>query len=318
MISNSPSELKWIRSILVVTGVINLLWGILVIFFNGLLLDFINLTVNDDQFLWRSSGIMSFAMGFAYLLASRNANKYWIIVLIGLFTKILMPINFWLSYQSGEMELSLFELASALHLIWVLPFIAILYRIYLQRYIEDKEIIELTGDDYESSLHIYSTSYQRTIFEASEESPILLVFLRHFGCTFCREALAYIAEHKNEIEADGAKIVLVHMVSQSEAKDALEKYGLSEMEHVSDEESFLYKSFKLRRGRFSQLFGLKVWLRGLYIGLVKKHGIGPIQGDEYQMPGVFLIDNGQIVKEFLHKSASDVPPYLELATIKSK
>ncbi|MEZ5003999.1 MAG: SelL-related redox protein [Chitinophagales bacterium] len=317
MNSSSPSELKWIRSILVVTGVMNLLWGIAIIFFPRILLDWIQLSVNNDGFLWRSSGFMSLAMGFAYLLASKNANKYWAIVLIGLFLKILMPINFWLAYRSGEMDFSIFELAAALHLIWVLPFAAILYRIYLQSYIEDKEIIELTGKDIETALQIYSTNKGRTIYEASESSPVLLVFLRHFGCTFCREALSYITANKEQIESNGAKIILAHMVSTDEAIQALEAYQLSDIEQVSDQESFLYKSFNLKRGRFNQLFGWQVWMRGIYLGWIKKHGIGAIQGDQYQMPGVFLIDKGKVVKKYIHELASDVPPYLELATINS-
>ena len=40
----------------------------------------------------------------------------------------------------------------------------------------------------------------------SDEKPVLLVFLRHFGCVFCKEAMADLSKLKNEI-IDFKKIV---------------------------------------------------------------------------------------------------------------
>ncbi|MGP1310160.1 MAG: hypothetical protein ACTS27_08185, partial [Phycisphaerales bacterium] len=39
---------------------------------------------------------------------------------------------------------------------------------------------------------------------------LLLVFLRHAGCTFCREALADVAKRRRRIENAKVRIVLVH------------------------------------------------------------------------------------------------------------
>ncbi len=41
--------------------------------------------------------------------------------------------------------------------------------------------------------------------------------------------------------------------------------------------------------------------------------IGKLQGDGFQMPGVFLIKDGEVIKSFIHKTAADRPDYLVLA-----
>jgi hypothetical protein len=55
-----------------------------------------------------------------------------------------------------------------------------------------------------------------------------------------------------------------------------------------------------------------VWLRGAE-ALVRGHGLGAIVGDSLQMPGVFLVHRGAIVKAFRHEYSSDVPDYVTLA-----
>jgi hypothetical protein len=38
-------------------------------------------------------------------------------------------------------------------------------------------------------LREYRTETGRTLLELVDESPVLLIFLRHFGCSFCRQTL---------------------------------------------------------------------------------------------------------------------------------
>ncbi|MBY0589016.1 AhpC/TSA family protein [bacterium] len=153
----------------------------------------------------------------------------------------------------------------------------------------------------------------RTLLSLSNESPVLVVFLRHFGCTFCREALADLAQQRPQIEAAGTAITIVHMGTEEEANFMLNGYGLAKTHHISDPLRRIYRSFELRRGRVGQLFGLSVWLRGFRAGILNRHGLGRLQGDGFQMPGVFVIDHGKIIKEFRHQSASDRPDYRKLA-----
>jgi hypothetical protein len=63
----------------------------------------------------------------------------------------------------------------------------------------------------------------------------------------------------------------------------------------------------------AQIVGPAVWLRGA-AAMARGHLAGAIVGDTLQMPGVFLVRDGEILKAFRHEHTSDVPDYVELAT----
>jgi peroxiredoxin len=153
------------------------------------------------------------------------------------------------------------------------------------------------------------------LLDLLEKSPVLLVFLRHAGCTFCREALSDIADTRAAIEADGTRIVLVHMGDRAEIERVVNKYGVGHLERIADPKQELYRAFGLRRGNWWQLFGPKTWWRGLIAGWFKGHGVGRPSADPAQMPGVFLIDQGRVVSRYRHGSAADRPSYVEICEI---
>ena len=149
--------------------------------------------------------------------------------------------------------------------------------------------------------------------ELSEHGKVMLVFLRHFGCTFCREAMADLNDRRADIENHDTTIVLVHQVGEAYARQILEIYGLDDLHRVSDPNLELYHAFELERGSWRQMFGLRVWLRGFVAGILKGHLVGPEQGDGWQMPGVFMVHRNKIIKRFKHQYASDRPDYVQLA-----
>lgn len=158
-----------------------------------------------------------------------------------------------------------------------------------------------------------TTSHGRTVASISRTKPVLLVFLRHFGCTFCREALQDLSDNIGRIETLGASLVLVHMSDDKTANEYFDKYGLSGVEHVSDPSCTHYRTFGLTKGTARQLFGLHSWIRGFQAGVLDGHGVGyrPL-GDGFQMPGVFVIKFGQVSGKFIHKLAGDRPEYVGL------
>ncbi len=158
-----------------------------------------------------------------------------------------------------------------------------------------------------------TTNKGKLLSNLSYKQPVLLVFLRHFGCTFCREALADIAKKRDNIENRGVKIVFVHMSPNYLANRYFERYELKGIAHVSDPDCKLYKAYGLTKGTFNQLFGLKSWIRGFDAGVVKGNWVGTkALGDGFQMPGVFLIQNEEIKEHYIHKLASDRPDYVGL------
>jgi peroxiredoxin len=153
------------------------------------------------------------------------------------------------------------------------------------------------------------TQSGESLVQLAEASPVLLVFLRHAGCTFCREALGDIALARGAIEAGGTRIVLVHMGDGEAIGRLIGKYGLSGVDRICDREQNLYRAFGLGRGRWRQLFGPKVLVRAFAAGLLSRHGIGRLTADSFQLPGLFLIGAKGIIRRFRHRTAADRPDY---------
>ncbi len=139
------------------------------------------------------------------------------------------------------------------------------------------------------------------------------MFLRHLGCTFCRETLGEVRQHRSQIESAGARIALVHMSSDDNAaRQLFEQYHLGDVPRFADRERRLYRSFELRRGSFLQLFGPRVALRGIAATL-RGHRAGSLDGDGLQLAGTFLVHNGRIVKAHRSSDAADAPDYCTFA-----
>ncbi len=108
-----------------------------------------------------------------------------------------------------------------------------------------------------------------TLADLSDQSPILLVLLRHEGCTFCRNAMSDIARLQARIEGVGTRIVLGHMGTEEEFAAFAGRYGLSAIAAVADPNRRLYKGLGLRRGRLWQLLGPRVvwtWFKATLAG----------------------------------------------------
>ena len=170
-----------------------------------------------------------------------------------------------------------------------------------------------TNEAIEDYLKKMTTNAGNSLEKLSNQRPVLLVFLRHFGCTFCREAMAELAERRAGIEAQGTHLIFVHMAENEIAERYFNRYNLSGVEHISDPKCTYYTGFGLTKGSFNQLFGLQSFMRGFTAGVVKGHGIGAQLGDGFQMPGVFVLRDGQVRESFIHKLSSDRPNYEELA-----
>jgi peroxiredoxin len=157
------------------------------------------------------------------------------------------------------------------------------------------------------------TQYGVSLDELSRLSPVLLVFLRQTGCTFCRETLQDLAAQRPRIEGDGVRLALVLMASEGDCGDLLTRYGLEDVNRVSDPHQHIYRAFGLARGRLMELIGPRVLWRGLQ-GLVHGHGWRPPRNEDgFQMPGVFLLFHGEVLRSYRHQSAGDRPDYVHIA-----
>ena len=157
------------------------------------------------------------------------------------------------------------------------------------------------------------TNTSENLMELTRQQPVFLVFLRHFGCVFCKEALHDLSERKQDFIKNGIRLVFVHMSDYDVANEYFKNYGLEGVAHISDPGCNYYSAFGITKGTFSQLYGLRTWIRGFG---AKRAGheleIAKNLGDSTQMPGIFSLNRGKIVDTFIHKRASQIPDYDQL------
>jgi len=154
--------------------------------------------------------------------------------------------------------------------------------------------------------------------ELCSDSPVLLVFLRHFGCTFARQAIDDVSQAAPRLEQMGVRPVFVHLGTPELARNYFDHYRLSDVERISDPEAHLYQDpiFGMKRGTLWKIFEPAVW-RAWLTGGLKKHGAGKLQSSPFHMPGVFLIRDGEIVRRYVHRKITDRPDYAGLAASKN-
>jgi hypothetical protein len=142
----------------------------------------------------------------------------------------------------------------------------------------------------------------------------LVVLLRSFGCTFCREAMADVASIKHAIYDAGADVAFIHGSSPFEAAPWFTKYGLDDVMTVSDPALEHYAAFGLGRTGAAALVDPAVWARGAVCAL--SHGFGAQTSVMLrQLPGVFVVERDRVLAEFRHQSPSDRPDYLALVRV---
>lgn len=150
------------------------------------------------------------------------------------------------------------------------------------------------------------------IADLSLDHPVLLVFLRYFGCAFCKEAMNDLGKKKKYYASKGIKLVLVYLADPEEGKVYFSKYNLEDQLSISDPKGSLYSTFGLVKGKMNQLFGLSTLIKGAQLGIVKGYSFNWFIGDGFQMPGVFVIYKNSIESQFIHYRISDKPNYDKL------
>ena len=163
-------------------------------------------------------------------------------------------------------------------------------------------------------LREFHTEAGRSLLDLVDESPVLLVFLRHFSCAFCAMALDRVSQVRPQIEAKGVRPVFVHLGSPQRAKPYFDYYNLSDVERISNPEATLYQvpAFGLSRTNPYLHSWRPAVLMGWLKGALFKYGIGLIKEDAEQMPGVFFLKERKIERAFRHRTIADEPDYLKL------
>ena len=169
-------------------------------------------------------------------------------------------------------------------------------------------------DDVARAFASIHTESGASLLELVEASPVLLIFLRHFGCSFCRQAISDVSDLREELARRGVRPVFVHLGTPERAKPFFDYYGIGDVERVSDPEARIYRDPVFLLPRIHPALTLlqpAVWI-GWLKGAIFKHGIGAIKEDGEQMQGLFFLKGPKIVRQFRYRTIADEPDYLKL------
>ena len=148
------------------------------------------------------------------------------------------------------------------------------------------------------------------------ERTAVLVFVRHFGCLFCRQQLAEMAPLRDRIRSLGAELFVIGhgTIEETRAFRAAHAAGLPVF---TDPARQAYRALGMRHGRRSVL-SLRVLLRSLK-ALRQGFRQTGVAGDAFQQGGVVAIaPGGQEVYRYISRDAGDHPrPDAILAALKS-
>jgi peroxiredoxin len=131
-----------------------------------------------------------------------------------------------------------------------------------------------------------------------QDKPLALVFLRHFGCLFCREQISQLRPFPD------ANVVLVAMAKVEETAEFRERMESPQL-YISDPNKALHDLFGLRRGSFTQMLNANTFKRGVAAARAGFRN-GLPKGDPWMLAGTFVIQpSGQISFTHLSRDASD-------------
>jgi hypothetical protein len=199
-------------------------------------------------------------------------------------------------------------------LVWWIPFASILYLVFREQTDPKAEQKVENTWSYEQALQNVCDEKGRVLSELFARRKVLLVFVRHSGCTFCREALKQLQTIKPKLDQSQILLAVAHLGPPGDPDGFFQRYQLGEdVIRISNPECTLFRAFGLMRGNFRQLFGWRVWWRGFQSAILAGNGLGKLVGDGFQMPGAFLLENGKVIAEHRHKNAADEPDYWQIA-----
>ncbi len=142
------------------------------------------------------------------------------------------------------------------------------------------------------------------------EGRMLLVFLRHFGCIFCRET---VGELRKIAEQDDSfpQVLFFSQGSSTESRAFLRRYWPT-ARVVSDPGFEFYDAFGVGRASWTEALGLPV-LRARARARSQGYENGPRSGDIWRMPGVFVVEGSAIVWSHRPAHAADHPDFQALS-----
>lgn len=294
--------MRWMRFVLILSGLYHLGFALWAILCPSHALGWFDCTAPSQSMLWQMLGVISAILGLGLIIAAKNPIQHWLIVLMGFIGSLIAIVAIGSAVFHGELPATALLLLAVNDIIW-LPLFGLILWAALRAH---TGIPPSRNQPYSiaEAAAVYQLSDGRRLADASMQAPLVMVFLRHFGCTFTRQILRGLQELEQQAKRHNATLVLVHMLQSGQEIDYLGQN--SDVVRVADPRCELYRAFGLGKGGFIELFGPQVWWRGA-IAIFKGCGVGHLAGDGLQMPGAYVFHQGKVIASQPANSAADLP-----------
>lgn len=173
------------------------------------------------------------------------------------------------------------------------------------------ELAHLKFNDPAPDLEIETTTGAKLQLSSLWQTrPLVLAFVRHFGCPQCKELLDQLAASRHKLDQAGLALALVTQAAPAEARAFLEPRAPG-VTGLADPERRLYAAFGLGRGSLTQtLLSPRVWASNFRLSRKKgfESELPPPGQDAMQMSGVFVIaSDGRIRLPYYYDDIADHP-----------
>lgn len=298
----NPS-IRWPSFFLRFAAIYHLLWGAWVVVFPNTMFDWTGTERLNHPAIWQGIGLLALTMGMGYGLASGNPRGHWLIVAVGLAGKVLSPIVVLQAMVAEDLPWRWGWFTLVHDVIWWCPMIAILYETFREQ--SDPRNRDPSTWTLDQANRLAIASNGKNLATLSHGTDVLLIFLRHAGCTFCRETLDELRKRREEWTSKRFHPVVVHMGSNAEGDAMMRSFALADIPTISDPDCRLFRAYELPRGSIGQLFGLSIWIRGFVAAIWKGYGFGKLVGDGFQLSGAFWVRDGRILASAPSRDAAD-------------
>ena len=170
------------------------------------------------------------------------------------------------------------------------------------------------GEDAPEAELVRASDCSTTMLSAFwKASPVLLVFMRHLGCSFCREQVGHLQQISAEIRQAGTHVVLISVNRPEEThRFCLSRNLGGHFTCLSDPARESYMRYGLSRVSSPHLLTPHVLSRGIQ-AVLHGHFTTIPKADPLQLPGIFLVNKSGVVK-YAHRNrdASDNPSNREI------
>ena len=159
----------------------------------------------------------------------------------------------------------------------------------------------------------YQTPWGEGRLSDNGGKPTILLFLRYYGCTICQLDLLRLKQEYGKIQAAGGRALVV---LQSDPAGIREQIGPDHFpfQIVCDPEQALYRRYHVAPAlSMEKMADLRVLEK---IGQARAAGLvhGRYEGEELQLPAVFLLDrDNTVLKAHYAAKAADLPTVDQLA-----